>query len=104
MFADSIVTRGVTLSVVLISFGEYSEVTFQIVSASSMNICDALAVVIGIRSIERITGHHRDTIGRLLENMAEHAEVMNAYLKKNLELTPFKCDDLWSFVKKTKKR
>ena len=37
-------------SVVLISFGGYSEVTFQKVSASSMNICDALAVVIGIQS------------------------------------------------------
>jgi len=34
----------------------------------------------GIRSIERITGHHRDTIGRLLEDMAEHAELMNDFL------------------------
>ena len=50
VFAYSIVTRGVTLSVVLISFGGYSDVTFQIVSASSINICDALAVVSGIQS------------------------------------------------------
>jgi len=28
---------------------------------------------------------------------------MNAYLIKNLGLTPFECDELWSFVKKTKK-
>jgi len=57
----------------------------------------------GIRSIERITGHHRDTIGRLLEDMAEHAAEMNEYLIKTLELTPLECDEIWSFVKKNKK-
>ena len=50
MFAYSIVTRGVTLSVVLISFGGYSDETFQMVSASSITICDALAAVSGIQS------------------------------------------------------
>ena len=35
--------------------------------------------------------------------MAEHAEEMNAYLIKNLGLTPFECDELWSFVKKKQK-
>jgi hypothetical protein len=38
-----------------------------------INICKHLVEKKGIRSIERITGHHRDTIGRLLEDMAEHA-------------------------------
>ena len=65
--------------------------------------CKHLVEKNGIRSIERITGHHRGTIGRLLEDMAEHAEVMNAYLIKNLGLTPFECDELWSFVKKKTK-
>ena len=58
----------------------------------------------GIRSIERITGHHRDTIGRLLEDLAEHAEYMNEYLIKNLKLTPFECDEFWTIVKKNRKR
>jgi len=35
--------------------------------------------------------------------MAEHAERMNEYLIKNLGLTAFECDELWSFVKKNKK-
>jgi hypothetical protein len=35
--------------------------------------------------------------------MAEHAEEMNEYLIKNLGLTPFECDELWSFVKKNKR-
>jgi transposase-like protein len=69
-----------------------------------INICKHLVEKNGIRSIERITGHHRDTIGRLLEDMAEHAEHMNDYLIKNLELTPFECDELWSMVKKNRRK
>jgi hypothetical protein len=75
----------------------------QLSESEIIDICKHLVEKNGIRSIERITGHHRDTIGRLLEDMAEHAEVMNAYLIKNLGLTPFECDELWSFVKKNKK-
>ena len=69
-----------------------------------INICKLLVEKNGIRSIERITGHHRDTIGRLLEDMAEHAEQMNDYLIENLELTPFECDELWTFIKKSKRK
>jgi len=69
-----------------------------------INICKHLVEKNGIRSIERITGHHRDTIGRLLEDMAEHAEEMNNYLIKNLNLTPLECDELWTMVKKNRKR
>ena len=68
------------------------------------NICKHLVEKNGIRSIERITGHHRDTIGNLLTDMAEHAKVMNEYLIKNLKLTPIECDELWAFVKKSKRR
>jgi len=32
----------------------------------------------GIRSIERITSHHRDTIGNLIEDLALHAEFVNS--------------------------
>ncbi|RZB28648.1 MAG: hypothetical protein AEth_01908 [Candidatus Argoarchaeum ethanivorans] len=39
-----------------------------------INICKHLVDKNWMRSIERITGHHRDTIGRLLEDMAEHAK------------------------------
>lgn len=69
-----------------------------------INICKHLVEKNGIRSIERLTGHHRDTIGRLLEDMAEHAKQMNNYLIKNLKLTPFECDELWSMVKKNRKK
>jgi len=67
-------------------------------------ICKHLVEKNGIRSIERITGHHRDTIGRLLEDMAEHAQQMNRYLIKNLGLSQYECDELWTFVKKKRKK
>jgi len=64
------------------------------------NICKHLVEKNGIRSIERLTGHHRDTIGNLLEDMAEHATKVNDYLMKNVGLSRFECDELWTFVKK----
>ncbi len=67
------------------------------------NICKHLVEKNGIRSIERLTGHHRDTIGSLLEDMAEHAEQVNNYLIKNAGLSQHECDELWTFIKKKKK-
>jgi transposase-like protein len=58
----------------------------------------------GIRSIERITGHHRDTIGRLLEDMAEHAEQVNKTLLCKENLTQYEMDELWTTVKKNRKK
>ncbi|MEM3858606.1 MAG: IS1 family transposase [Candidatus Micrarchaeaceae archaeon] len=72
-------------------------------SEEILKICKFLVEKNGIRSIERITGHHRDTIGRVLEDLAEHAFEMNDILIKNLRLTPIECDELWTFVKKDKK-
>jgi len=62
------------------------------------NICKHLVEKNGIRSIERLTGHHRDTIGNLLEDMAEHATKVNDYLMKNVGLSQLECDELWTFV------
>jgi len=69
-----------------------------------INICKHFTEKNGIRSIERITGHHRDTIGNLLTDMAEHANAMNDYFIKKLKLTTVECDEIWTFVKKNKRR
>jgi len=76
----------------------------QLSEGEIINIYKHLVEKNGIRSIERLTGHHRDTIGRLLKDMAEHAEQMNDYLIENLALTPFECDELWSIVKKNRRK
>jgi len=64
------------------------------------NICKHLVEKNGIRSIERLTGHHRDTIGNLLEDMAEHAITVNDYFMKNLGLSQYECNEIWTFIKK----
>jgi ClpP class serine protease len=69
-----------------------------------INICKHLVEKNGVRSIEHLTGHHRDTIDALLEDMAEHAQKMNAYLIVNLDLSQYECDEFWTFVKKKRKR
>jgi transposase-like protein len=69
-----------------------------------LNICKHLVEKNGVRSIERLTGHHRDTIGILLEDMAEHAQNVSAYLMKNLGLSQFECDEFWTFVKKKRRK
>jgi transposase-like protein len=68
------------------------------------NICKHLVEKNGIRSIERLTGHHRDTIGNLLEDMAEHAAEVSEYFMKDLGLSQFECDEIWTFIKKKKRR
>ncbi|MDR2700374.1 MAG: hypothetical protein LBC12_06175, partial [Nitrososphaerota archaeon] len=68
-----------------------------------VNICKHLVEKNGIRSIERLTGHHRDTIGTLLEDLSEHAAEVSDYLLQNIGLSQLECDELWSFVKKKKK-
>jgi len=68
-----------------------------------VNICKHLVEKNGIRSIERLTGHHRDTIGTLLEDLAEHATEVSEYLMQNIGLSQFECDELWTFIKKKRK-
>lgn len=69
-----------------------------------IEICKHLVEKNGIRSIERITGHHRDTIGRLLEDMGKHASKVNECLIRNLHWGPMELDEMWTFLKKSKKR
>ncbi len=69
-----------------------------------LNICKHLVEKNGVRSIERQTVYHRDTIGILLEDMAEHAQNVSAYLMKNLGLSQYECDEFWTFVKKKRRK
>jgi hypothetical protein len=39
-------------------------------------------------------------IGRLLEDLAEHAEDLNDYIIHAVGLTPFECSELWTMVRK----
>lgn len=67
-------------------------------------ICRHLVEKNGIRSIERITGHHRDTIGRLLEDLGRHAGMVNELLIRELHWGPMELDEMWTFLKKSRRR
>lgn len=51
-----------------------------------------------IRSIERITGMHRDTILRLLALVGERCERMLEDKIRNVSVSDVQCDEMWGFV------
>lgn len=53
----------------------------------------------GIRSIERITGHHRDTISNLLKDTIKN-EKTEEYLINQIGLTAEECEKLWALLEK----
>ncbi|CAJ36743.1 conserved hypothetical protein [Methanocella arvoryzae MRE50] len=57
----------------------------------------------GIRAIERITGHHRDTVMRVAKDLARHAEFLSSVLGDGLSSeAEHEVDEMWTFVQKKK--
>lgn len=57
-----------------------------------------------VRSIERITGVHRDTILRLLQRIGfKCQEVLHRYMR-NLNCKEIECDEIWTYVAKKQKK
>lgn len=57
-----------------------------------------------VRSVERITGVHRDTILRLLESIAQKCEKVSKSLIRNIKSRFIQVDEIWTFVMKKQKR
>lgn len=57
-----------------------------------------------IRSTERITGVHRDTILRLLQTMAEKCEKLSDCIISNICTRYIQVDEIWTYVKKKQKK
>lgn len=66
-------------------------------------VCKLLVEKNGIRSIERIMDIHRDTVSSIIEDLAIHAREVTDLLVTDVGLTQIEVDEMWSFVKKTKK-
>jgi IS1 family transposase len=57
-----------------------------------------------VRSIERITGVHRDTILRLMESMGYKCQqILNRYML-NLNCKEIECDEIWTYVAKKQRK
>ncbi len=67
-------------------------------------ICKLLVEKNGVRAIERIMEIHRDTVSDVIEDLARHAREVTDYLITNVGLTQIQVDEMWSFVKKNKRK
>jgi IS1 family transposase/transposase-like protein len=56
-----------------------------------------------IRSTERITGVHRDTVCRLLRVVGEKCERLLSGLVRATEVDDVQCDELWAYIAKKEK-
>ena len=57
-----------------------------------------------IRGVARATGHSKNTICRWLEIAGTHSKEVTTYFLKNLNLNKVEVDEIWSYIKKAKKR
>ncbi len=67
-------------------------------------ICKLLVEKNSIRAIERIMEIHRDTISSLIDDLANHAKEVTDFLITNIGLSQIEVDEMWSFVKKKKRK
>lgn len=64
----------------------------------------ALIEGMSIRSVERLTGIHRDTIMRLSTRIGEACANLHDSMMRNLQVDVIEVDEQWSFIKKKQKR
>jgi IS1 family transposase len=53
-----------------------------------------------LRSIQRLTGVHRDTVARLMVRVGTRLRGVMDRRLRNLELKHLQCDEIWTFVRK----
>jgi uncharacterized protein YerC len=63
-----------------------------------VTVVTALTEGNSIRSIERMTGIHRDTIMRLLVSVGNHCTGLLDTKVRNLHSHYIECDEIWTFV------
>ena len=67
-------------------------------------LCTLLVEKNGVRSISRITKLNKNTVVAWLKDLAEHAEQITAFLVHDLGLRSYEVDELWTTVKKNKRK
>lgn len=73
---------------------------YTLSSRKRLSVIASLLEGNSVRSTERMTGVHRDTICRLLVEVGEHcAEVLDSRMR-NVRCEHVQCDELWTYVGK----
>jgi IS1 family transposase len=77
-----------------------SQLSLDQQSAVIAMICEGVS----IRSVERLTGHHRDSIMRLGVKVGEGCNALHGKLMKDVQVARIEIDEVWSFVQKKRNR
>lgn len=67
-------------------------------------LANLLVEKIGIRGISRVTSRNKNTIMLFTDKLAERCKQANEFLLQDIKLTPVEVDELWTFVKKSKRK
>jgi len=67
-------------------------------------IANLLVEKIGIRGIGRVTERNRNTILLFTDKLADRCKDVNEFLLRDIKLSPVEVDELWTFVKKSKRK
>lgn len=73
-------------------------------SEKQLAVVAALVEGVSIRSIERLTGVHRDTIMRLTVRVGENCQQIMAERMRNLTCAKVQVDEIWTFCRKKQAR
>jgi len=76
---------------------------YKLSTKSQVEILRTLVEGCSIRSTERLTGHHRDTVMRLLVEAGKKAESVLDSKIKNIKTNHVQVDEAWTFVGKKNK-
>jgi len=87
-------------------FSESRDTPYFGLSTPAKEVVRTLAMIPekgGIRGTARANGHDKDTVSRWIKRAGAHCEKVNDHLLKDLNLKLVEVDEIWSYVKKTKK-
>ena len=71
---------------------------------NQISVIAALCEGLSIRSVERLTGTHRDTIMRLGARVGEGCAALHDAAFRNLRVPQIQLDELWAFIGKKQRR
>ncbi len=67
-------------------------------------LANLLVEKIGIRGISRVTNRNKNTIMHFTDKLAYRCKQANEFFLKDIKLSPIEVDEIWTFVKKSKRK
>lgn len=76
----------------------------KIKKKEAKQLANLLVEKIGIRGISRVTSRDKNTIMLFTDKLAYRCKQANEFLLKDIKLSPIEVDEIWSFIKKNKRK